>query len=459
MRLKIGWLAPLAVAACALLLLPAAAAAKANKKKSKKSAAAAVAYLEGQQTGNGGFATDWVINSLAADGVAAANVKSPSSSTDARSWYVSEVGNPSWPVGKIDPSVTEFERATLNAYAAGIDPARVSPGQNLIARIAAQYQPANPGYYGTPTNFNGTIFALLALAEAKTTSNKVRVPRALLDQSVTVVEDNQHSDGGWTFERAEGEPEALAAPAEPDESGAALAALCSAGVPTTNATVRAGISYLEADLTSSGAFEAEFGVNTDSNAWAIQGLDACGIDPQGAEFTSGAGHTPVEFLISDQLADGGFVFSPEETEANEYSTQDALRALAGAGFTAAPPKPTGGAPRFLAERSFHVGTPSPLALIIDNGTATLEVCSVTFSPTAASATLGQVLEAAKASSTPSGCVTGFSPATGKGALTQLNGSPAPPEARWDISIDGSKEKEAKLASKIEIGDTISLQLH
>jgi len=164
-------------------------------------------------------------------------------------------------------------------------------------------------------------------------------------------------------------------------------------------------------------------------------------------------------VISDQLEGGGFVFSPEETEANEYSTQDALRALAGAGFTAAPPKPTGGAPRFLAETAFHVGTPSPLTLVIDNGTSALKVCSVSFTPTAATTTLVAVLEAAQASSTPSACVTGFAPATGKGSLTQLNGNPSPPEAKWDISIDGAKEKEAKLSSKIEVGDTISLQLH
>ena len=32
----------------------------------------------------------------------------------------------------------------------------------------------------------------------------------------------------------------------------------------------------------------------------------------------------------------------------------------------------------------------------------------------------------------------FAPAGGSGALTQINGSPSPAEAKWDISIDGGK---------------------
>ena len=276
MRLNISRLAPLAVAGCALLA-PASATATSTGKQIKSSIAADVGFLESQQQPDGSFVTDWALDSLAAAKVAAADLKPSGGSTDARSWYRALVGDPAtWP-GGANPPVAEFERAALVSYAAGIDPARVSAEQNLIAQIVARYQTANPGYYGPPSDFGGTLFGLLALAGAKTTGGKRRVPQALLEQTVAVLRANQHDDGGWAFERAEGNPTALAEPSEPDETGAAIAALCSAGVANTNATITRAVSYLEADLAEGGGFNDIFGINTDSNAWAVQGLDGCGI--------------------------------------------------------------------------------------------------------------------------------------------------------------------------------------
>lgn len=459
MRLITRRLAPFAVAACALLS-PVTASATSTSKQIKTSVAAGVGYLRSQQQANGSFDSEWVLGSLAAAGVASADVKTSESSTDARTYERELLGDTAtWP-GETEPSVTEFDRAALNAFAAGIDPARVSRTQDLIAQIVSYYQTANPGYYGPPDTFGGTVFALLALAETKTTKNAQRVPVALLEKSIAVMRANQHTDGGWTYERAEGSPTKLKEESEPDETGAVMAGLCSAGVPNTNATIVKAEDYLKDDLVAStGAFNAPFGANTDSNAWAVEGLDACGIAPQGSQFTSSTGETPIDFLISQQLSGGGFVYEAGELEANEYSSQDAVRALAGAGFTAKPPKPKGGAPRWLSESGFQTGVHSPLALIIDNGTSNLKACSVSLAPHTPTTTLAAVLEAAEASSTPLGCVGGFAPATGSGAITQVNGSPSPAEAKWDISIDGGKEKAAKRTTKIELGDTISLQLN
>jgi hypothetical protein len=459
MRLNIGRLAPLAIAACALVV-PASASATSTKKQIKTSTAADVSFLESQQQPDGSFFTDWAIDSLGAAGVAAADVKPAGGSVDARSWYQGLIGDPStWPGGS-EPAVSEFERATLLSYAAGIDPARVSTRQNLIAQIVSRYQTANPGYYGPPSNFGGTLFALLALAETKTTNNKQRVPQTLLDQSVAVMKGNQRNDGGWAFEQAEGNPTRLAEPSEPDETGAAIGALCAAGVPTTDPSVAKGVAFLKGDLESSGAFGAEFGVNTDSNAFAIQGLDACGISPQEPGFTTTSGHTPLDFMISQQVGSGGFVFSTEfeETEANEYSSQDALRSLAGAGFTAAPRKPKSGAAKWAAASSFQSGVTSLLTLVVDNGTSALKACSVAIAPSGATTTLGAVLQAAETTAKPSGCVSSFLPTSGSGSLTQVNGAPSPAEAKWDVSIDGGTAKAAKLSSKVELGDTISLTL-
>lgn len=455
MRLNTCRLAPLALVIGGLLV-PATASATSTPTQIQASVTKGVTYVKSLQESDGGFGTDWALGALAAAGTPAVSVIPSGGSTNARTYERELLGNTAtWP-GESEPSVTTFESAALNAYAAGIDPARVSKTQNLIAQVVSHYQPTSPGYYGSPSAFSGTVFGLLALAETKTTKGAERLPAALLEKSIAVLRSNQHNDGGWTYEKAEGNPTKLAAAAEPDETGAAIAALCSAGVPTTDPSIVKALGYLKSDLVAAtGAFEAPFGANTDSNAWAVQGLNACGINPQGSEFTSSDGKTPIDFLISQQLASGGFVYEAGEAEANEYSSQDAVRALAGAGFTARPPKPKG-ASQWVAESDFQSGVDSPLALIINNGTSALDVCSVTLSPSGAETTLAAALQAAESSATPSGCVTSFAPASGSKAITQINGSPSPAAASWKISIDGGKEKAAKRSSKIKLGDTIYL---
>jgi hypothetical protein len=442
---------------CCALVAPTTAAATSSAEAIATSKASAITYVKSIQQTNGTFVSDWNLSALAAAGVAAANVKKVS--IDARTGYREEIGNTAtWPAEAI---VTEYERAALNAYAAGIDPARVSTTQNLIAQIASFYQPASPGYYGPPANFNGTVFGLLALADSKTRSGVRRVPAVLLEKSIAVLRANQHTDGGWTWEKAEGNPTKLAAVAEPDMTGAAMAALCNAGVAKTDSAIVNARNWLKSQLVAaSGAFNSEFGVNTDSNAWAVQGLDACEIEPQGTEFTTTAGKTPIDFLISQQLTAGSFRYLTTGTTANEYSTQDALRAIAAGGFTAAPPVPTGGLEQWFATSSFSTSPTvfGRLALIVNNGTSTLKVCSVKLAPEATETTLGKVLDAAVLGTTPSECITSRTPTSGTGAITSINGLPSPAEAKWNISIDGATEVQATRNTAIHLGDTIYLRL-
>jgi hypothetical protein len=450
-------LALIAVGICGLMV-PATASATSSKAAIEASVSSGVTYLKSVQLTSGGFESDWDLDSLAAAGVAAANVKKTGAETDARTWYRKLVGDETatkWPAKAI---VTEYERAALNSYAAGIDPARVSKTQNLIAGIASYYQPESPGYYGPPENFNGTVFAVLALADTKTTGGIQRVPNVLFKKSIEVIEKNQHTDGGWAWEKAEGSETKLKAAAEPDMTGAAMAALCNAHVENTSGVIKKGEAYLKSLLTaSSGAFSSEFGVNTDSNAWAVQGLNACGIEPQGTEFTvASTKKTPIDFLISQQLTGGGFRYLTTGSTVNEYSSQDAVRALAGAGFTVAPPTPTEGLERWYAESGFSLeGAESSLTLIVNNESSALKVCSVSVAPKAATTTLAKVLEAAEAESAPAGCVSGH--ASEGGAISQINGYPTPAKALWDYSIDGGAEKQATLTTEIHLGDTIYLR--
>jgi hypothetical protein len=460
MRLITCRLAPI-VAAIGLLLTPTTASATATAEQISSAMNNGVTYLKGLQKESGeipGFGGDWALTAFAAANVAVADVnKGGKETTDARSWYEGVVGAVSWP-GE-GAAATDFERATLVSYAAGIDPARVSKRQNLIAKVASYYLPESPGYYGS--TFNATVFGLLALAGAKTTAGAQRAPQVVLDQAVEAVKANQHTDGGWTWEKAAGNEAALKKASEPDMTGAAMAALCAAGVANSNESIVNAKKYLVSKFVkASGAFESEFGVNTDSNAWAVQGLKACGIDPQEAELTGSAPkkNTPLNFLISQQVAGGGFRYLTSGSTPNQYSSQNAVRALGSGGFTATPPVPSKG-PQWRGVTEFATGEAetTSLALIVDNGTSPLKICSVSLAPKATTTTLAVVLNAPVVGTTPASCVTGFLPASGEGAITQINGYPAAPAEKWNIVIDGGSKSQAKRNTTIHVGDTIYLK--
>jgi hypothetical protein len=451
----------LIAAAIVSLLAPATASATATPTEITNSLSKGVEYLKGLQSESGeiaSFGGDWALTSLAAAGVAAADVnKAGKEGKDARSWYEGLVGAPTWPgEGAVS---TDFERAALLSYAAGIDPARVSKRQNLIAKVASYYEPASPGYYGA--TFNATVFALLALADTRTTAGALRVPQVVLDQAVTAVKANQHTDGGWTWVKAAGNEEALKKASEPDMTGAAMAALCTAGVKSSEETIVKAKNYLISKFVkASGAFESEFGVNTSSNAWAVDGLKACGIDPQGTGFIGSKPkeNTPINFLISQQVSGGGFRYLTSGSSAESYASQDAVRALGSGGFTATPPTPKSG-PQWKGVTEFATGEAetTSLALIVNDGSSPLKICSVSLAPKATTTTLATVLNAAVAGTTPASCVTGFLPASGEGGITQINGFPASPAERWKISIDGAANETAKRNTTIHVGDTIYLK--
>jgi hypothetical protein len=458
MRFKTARAAVLATclaATLASLALPALASATATPTEINNAISKGLTYLKGLQAESGeipGFGGDWSLTSLAATGVAPADVnKAGKTGKDARGWYEGVVGAPTWPgEGAV---ATDYERGALLAYAAGIDPARVSKRQNLIARVASTYQSEKPGYFGS--TLNGTVFGLLVLGQVKTTGGVRRFPPAVLEATIAAVDANQHNDGGWTWQVVAGNGEGLAAASEPDMTGAAMAALCGAGVSSSNAAIIKGREYLASIFEkTSGAFKSEFGNNTDSNAWAVDGLKACGIDPQGTEFT-GSGTkklTPLNYLIGQQVTGGGFRYTTGTT-AEEYASQDAIRALGAGGFTAVPPVPASG-PQWKGVTEFATGgaESTGLALVIETGVGSPAVCSVTLAPAATTTTLATVLNAAVAGTTPSGCVTGFEPGSGSGAITKINGT----TAAWKVSIDGATKVTAERSTVIHVGDTIDL---
>ncbi|HET6508070.1 MAG TPA: hypothetical protein VFG42_14865 [Baekduia sp.] len=450
----------LAAAAFASALAP-AAQAHTSEPALTHSVATAITYVKSLQDDAGnyvstGLSNEWAFSGLAAAHVAAADIwATGDANRNARRTYRLALADPTWP--SASPVATDYERATLNSYSAGIDPARVSPTRNLIANVVSTWSTSNPGYYGSPSLFNGAVFGLLALSGATTSSGARRVPQALLDKTIAVVKANQHFNGGWDFSKAEGNHANLTAAGDIDMTGAALASLCQAGVANTDAAVVAGKNYLKATYnTTTGAFNYPFGANTDSNGWAQSGLNACGFDAQGSDFTGPSGATPVDFLVGQQVSGGGFRYGTTGTTPNAYASLDAFRALAGGAFSATPPAPsvTTSEPRFVGDTTFVAGTQSKLALVVDDGSGTLKVCSVALSATGTT-TLGAVLTAATTSATPSGCVSGFSPTSG--TITTINGVSNAGASTWKSSLDGSSPIGADAGTTVHLGDTVSLK--
>jgi hypothetical protein len=444
----------LCAAVLSLAVLPATATATSSQGEIDTAVEKAVEYVRGQQdslTGepfgfdHGSFSSDWVATSLAAAGVSSADVHAP--------------GNPSlqdfllgdytgfW-AGPPTKAVTDYERATLVSHAAGLDPARLSADLNLPAQIAGRWNPV-AGSFGEPS-INSTVFAILALKTAP-------VPAWALAPAVSYLRQRQHDDGGWTFSAATTQ-EAKEEPSEPDMTGAAIAALCEAGAPAYDPAVAPALAYLRSLLVNAtGAFHYAFGDNADATAWAVSGLNACGIDPQSTEWKTAAGKTPIDHLLSLQVQSGpeagGFGYE-DTSEANLYSTQDALRAIAGGVFTAAPPtRSDPSEPSVRPVPAVAAGTPVPHVLAIELAPGNVRMCQV-IAPEGAPLT--EVLATAKAGAYPGKCVTSFS--FSGGYLASLNGvSPANPDEAWLLRLDRGSEARAA-TQPVGFGEVIALRL-
>ncbi|MFJ8006208.1 prenyltransferase/squalene oxidase repeat-containing protein [Streptomyces fagopyri] len=451
-----------ALGALVLTALPAAATSTPAQIATSKTNG--VTYLKSLQAADGSYAgsglsNEWAFSAFASAGTAAVDVTpGGDASKNARTVYRNLLATSAWP--SASPVVTDYERATLNGYAAGIDPARVSASRNLVADIYSYWQTAETGYFGPSANFNGTVFAALALNGAKTQAGGQRIPQSLRDSMIARLRANQHNDGGWNYSKAEGNATQLAATSDIDMTGAAMAALCVSGVPNTDTDIVQAKAFLKGKLVAgSGAFNSMFGVNTDSNGWAVSGLNACGINPQTGDFLTSMGKTPVDFLIAQQFnPGGGFKYLPSDTTPSAYASIDGLRAVAGGGFTATPPTPvTSGAPQWVGQSTFTSGTAAKLALTVDDGAGGLKVCSVSLTPTGTTTTLGAVLDAATSAATPSGCVTGVTPSSGTGTITTVNGKANSGSNTWKVSVDGSSFAAATRQQVINVGDTIAVR--
>jgi hypothetical protein len=309
-------------------------------------------------------------------------------------------------------------------YAAGLDVQRLSESTNLVAQLASAYN-ADGSFGNGATNL--TAFSALAIARAG-------LPAGVLAKVNGYLRAQQHLDGGWNVGRVTTDAQRATA-GSVDMTGAVLAALCETGAAANDPDVRAGLSFLEGrqDPATGG-----FG-NVDSTGWALSGLNACGVAAQGGRFTTLASRTPVDYLLTQQDASGAFLFAGAP---NLYSTQNAVRALAGEAFSADPPRrATASDPRFRAVPAVADGTPTPHVLAVDFGAGDVRLCSVT---APAGASLATFLAAAP-------CVSSFAAAAG--VVTTIDGL----RSDWRLRLDRTPEQAASDTRAIAFGDMVGLR--
>jgi hypothetical protein len=430
-----------------LAVLPASAGATATQSEIDAAVEKAIAYAIAEQDPATGepreydhsiYSGEWIATGYAAAGLNSADARSGTDPSLQDFLFEDYAGF--WAGPTLLPAETS-SRLLLNAYAAGIDGLRISPELNLAASLAGRWDPAT-GRLGEPTS--SSAFGVIAL---RTTP----LPAWALEPVLSYLRSYQHADGGWNFYSV-----ANGNPSEPDTTAAAVAALCAAGVPTYDPTVIAGLDYLHGlQGEATGGIEYPgFTENVITSGWVVSALNTCGIDPQSSEWTTAAGKTPLDHLLSLQGAEGGFGYESPSEAAFAFGTADAIRALSGAGFAVSPPlRQNPSLPAVRPAPSVAAGTPVPHLLAIELAPGNVRICNVT---APVGAPLGDLLSAAQASSTPPGCVNSF--ALSAGQVTAINGvSPENEDESWLLRLDRGAAAVAG-QQPVGFGQIVSLRI-
>ncbi len=415
-----------ALAAGAALALAAPAAAEVTDEEARLAAAEGAAWIQAQQAEDGRlgfFGGDWAMIALANADVHAADVRTTLASPSAQDFYYDE-----W-TGLFPLEGSSIARGLLTGRAAGIQTARLSATENLVAKLAREFDGEQ---IGSDALVNDDIFAVLGIDRAGAVS-------AISPLVARFIRDAQAPDGGWGFGTS-------ASSGDVDMTGAAIASLCAAGATPDDAAVAAGLDFLEAAQNeSNGGFDSAFlGSNADSTAWVVDGLRRCGIDPQAPRWTTSSGATPLDFLVSLQRDDGAFRWRPGDDGDNLYATQDAITALVGDGFGAEPPERANPAdPDLRPAPDVAEGTTVPFALVIDHDPAAAgadRMCSIEGE---VGAPLAEVLEGAAATAEPAGCVSELQleDSGGVARVSSVNTvGEQPGAAVWEASLDGAPRR-------------------
>jgi prenyltransferase beta subunit len=208
----------------------------------------------------------------------------------------------------------DAERTILAASACGAS-AYSFAGRNLVAEVL-QARDSDNSFEHLVNLTSFAIFALRAVGHSQNFH--------LIREAAGWIEHQQNSDGGFGFG-------AHGSSSDVDDTGAALQALAAAGAHDTH-VLRAAANYLIRSQNPDGGYPQRYGgeSNTQSTAWAVQGLIAAGDDPNTVR-RRGI-RSPTGYLES-LLAPGGSIrYSRTSAQTPVWVTAQALIALAGKTF-------------------------------------------------------------------------------------------------------------------------------
>ncbi|MFN8163734.1 MAG: prenyltransferase/squalene oxidase repeat-containing protein [Solirubrobacterales bacterium] len=177
----------------------------------------------------------------------------------------------------------DLARTIIALEGAGVDP-REFGGVNLVSRLLSK-RLDDGSFADWP---NSTAYGVIALRTAGATGG--------LDKSLAWLRKVQNDDGGWGDEPGQ--------QSNADGTGAVMQALSSGSKAS-----RRGLSYLVKAQRKGGGFPLggkNGPVNTQSTAWAVEGILAAGGNP--ASFRRG-GASALDYLSEHQESDGHYRYS------------------------------------------------------------------------------------------------------------------------------------------------------
>lgn len=234
-----------------------------------------------------------------------------------------------------DRASTDYCRVVVAYAAAGLDPTDVA-GYNLLEPFASKER-------ALWQNLNGPIWVLTALdagsyeipkLAAGTEFNGKKATQNTRQAVIDYILANQLADGGW-----DAYPKGSGASSKVDMVGMALYALAPYAKQTkVKKAIDKGLQYLSDYQTKDGGYlycGTKGNYTSESCAWAIMALTACGINPNTDKRFIKNGNSTVDALMSFYDAKvGGFRHVNESTSdgyeavVNQMSTEQAYYALA-----------------------------------------------------------------------------------------------------------------------------------
>ena len=282
----------------AVLLLGAFASTHAEAATSAPGPQAAAAWLDSVQNEDGGWGekpgagssqemTGWAMLGLEAAGVNPQDVTSGKGKNPVEylQGQLSQIQSPG-----------DLARTILALEGAGVEP-REFGGRNLVSALLAKRR-QDGSYEDWP---NSTAYAVLALRSAGIGN---------VADSLEWLREAQNEDGGWGDYKG--------TPSNADGTGAVLQALS----PSSKAAQKA-VGYLRQEQQKGGGYRlgGNGALNTQSTAWAVEGLLAAGANP--AEFKRG-GKSAYEYLEGNQESDGHYRYSGKSDQTPIWVTGEVL---------------------------------------------------------------------------------------------------------------------------------------